>query len=89
MMLSDAILMHPEGLLARILTFIPLTAPMTVMMRLPNTTIPLWELALSLSIMVGSIAAGVWLVARVFRVFLLMYGKRPALREIVRYAREG
>ncbi|MFW0859295.1 MAG: ABC transporter permease [Dehalococcoidia bacterium] len=89
MWLSDAILMHPDGLLARILTFIPLTAPMTVMMRLPNTTIPLWELALSLTIMVGSIAAGVWFVARVFRVFLLMYGKRPALREIVRYAREG
>ncbi|MBT9163990.1 MAG: hypothetical protein DDT24_00917 [Chloroflexi bacterium] len=89
MMLSDAILMHPDGLLARILTFIPLTAPMTVMMRLPNTTIPLWELALSLTILGGSIAVGIWVVAKVFRVFLLMYGKRPALREILRYAREA
>ncbi|MBT9160294.1 MAG: hypothetical protein DDT26_01571 [Dehalococcoidia bacterium] len=89
MWLSSVILMHPDGLLARVLSFIPLTAPMTVMMRLPITTVPLWELALSLTIMVGSIAAGVWFVARVFRVFLLMYGKRPALREIVRYAREG
>ncbi|MCL0080444.1 ABC transporter permease [Dehalococcoidia bacterium] len=89
MMLLSVIAQHPDGLVARILSFIPFTAPITVMMRLPNTTIPLWELALSLTIMVGSIAVGIWVVARVFRVFLLMYGKRPALREIVRYAREA
>jgi len=46
-------------------------------------------LVLSLTILVGSIAVGIWVVARVFRIFLLMYGKRPALREIVRYAREA
>ncbi|MCL0102588.1 ABC transporter permease [Dehalococcoidia bacterium] len=89
MVLLSVIAEHPDGLVARILTFIPLTAPVTVMMRLPNTTIPLWELALSLTIMVGSIAVGTWVVAKVFRVFLLMYGKRPTLREIVRYARES
>lgn len=89
MMLLSVIAEHPDGLVARILSFIPLTAPVTMMMRLPNTTIPLWELALSLTILVGSIAVGIWVVARVFRVFLLMYGKRPALREIVRYAREA
>jgi len=89
LVLIPIIIEHPDGLLARILTFIPFTAPMTVMMRLPNTTIPLWELALSLAILVGSIAVGIWLVAKIFRIFLLMYGKRPALREIVRYAREA
>lgn len=89
MILFTMIAEHPDGLVARILTFIPFTSPMTVMMRLPNTIIPLWELALSLAILVGSIAVGIWFVAKVFRVFLLMYGKRPALREIVRYARES
>ncbi len=89
LMLSGIIIQHPDGLLARILTFIPFSAPITVMMRYPNTTIPLWELAVSLTIMVGSIAAGIWFVAKIFRVFLLMYGKRPTLREIIRYARES
>ena len=80
---------HPNGIVARVFTFIPITAPTTVMMRLPNTTIPAWELLLSLIILGGSIAVGVWIVAKIFRVYLLMYGKRPAFKEIVRYVREG
>jgi len=89
LILMGVIVQHPDGVVARVLTFIPFAAPITVMMRLPNTAIPLWELTLSLAILVGSIAAGIWFVSKVFRISLLMYGKRPALREIVRYAREA
>ena len=77
------------GIVARVLTFIPITAPTTTIMRLPNMAIPPWELILSLAIMVGTITAGIWIVAKIFRVYLLMYGKRPALKEILRYVRDG
>ncbi|MDY6912214.1 MAG: ABC transporter permease [Chloroflexota bacterium] len=80
---------HPDGIVARVLTFIPITAPTTVMMRLPNATIPAWELLLSLLLLGGSIALGIWAVAKIFRVYLLMYGKRPAFKEILKYVRES
>ncbi len=80
---------HPDGVISQILTFFPLTAPVTIMMRLPNMAIPAWELALSLIILIGMIALGIWMAAKIFRVYLLMYGKRPTPREIIRYIREG
>ncbi|MBT4510699.1 MAG: ABC transporter permease [Chloroflexi bacterium] len=78
---------NPEGGIAQALSFIPITAPTTVMMRLANINIPPWELALSITLLASSIALGLWLVARMFRAYLLMYGKRPTLREIVRTLR--
>lgn len=86
---SYFIISNPEGALSRALTFFPLTAPMTAMFRLPINGIVAWEIAVSLLILAGSVALTMWLAAKVFRVFLLMYGKPPALREIVRYIREA
>jgi len=79
----------PEGAVSRTLTFFPLTSPITAMMRLATHSISAWEIALSLVILAGSIALTMWFAAKIFRVFLLMYGKRLALREIIRYVREA
>ncbi|MGB2582656.1 MAG: ABC transporter permease [Dehalococcoidia bacterium] len=79
---------NPDGIFPRVLTFIPLTAPTTAMMRLPTNAISAWEIALSLAILAASVVLTMWAAAKVFRVFLLMYGKKPALREIVRYVKE-
>ncbi len=79
----------PEGAVSRALTFFPLTSPVASMMRLATHAISAWEIALSLIILIGSIALTMWVAAKVFRVFLLMYGKRPALREVIRYVREA
>jgi len=79
----------PEGAVSRTLTFFPLTSPVTAMMRLATHAISAWEIMLSLVILVGSIVLTMWLAAKIFRVFLLMYGKRLALREIIRYVREA
>jgi ABC-2 type transport system permease protein len=79
----------PEGAVSRTLTFFPLTSPVTAMMRLASHAISAWEIALSLIILAGSIALTMWFAAKIFRVFLLMYGKRLAFREIVRYVREA
>ena len=79
----------PEGAVSRVLTFFPLTSPVAAMMRLALHAISAWEIALSLIILAGSIALTMWFAAKVFRAFLLMYGKRPALREIIRYVKEA
>jgi ABC-2 type transport system permease protein len=80
---------NPDGIFPRVLTFIPLTAPTTAMMRLPTNAISAWEIALSLAILAASVVLAMWAAAKVFRVFLLMYGKKPSLREIVRYVKEA
>jgi ABC-2 type transport system permease protein len=86
---SYFIISSPESAASRALTFFPLTSPITSMMRLASHAMPPWEIALSLIILLGSIALTMWLAAKIFRVFLLMYGKRPALRAIFRYIREA
>jgi len=80
---------NPEHILNTLMTMFPLTAPMTVFLRLGLSEIPAWELALSIFLMIVSIIGGLWLSAKVFRVFVLMYGKSPNMREIVRYLREA
>jgi len=80
---------NPESALARGLTFFPLTAPVTAMVRLSIHAMSAWEIALSLAILAASVALTMWVSAKAFRVFSLMYGKRPAVREVLRYIRES
>ena len=80
---------NPDHVLSTIMTMFPLTAPMTVFLRMGLSEIPAWELALSIFLMIVSIVGGLWFSAKVFRVFVLMYGKSPNLREIIRYLREA
>lgn len=88
-MLIGLFVTNPDHVVFTILTFFPFTAPITAIMRLSNGTLPTWELLLSIAILIASILGAIWLAARVFRTFLLMYGKRPSFAEIWRYIREG
>jgi len=87
--LNPLLIPNPESTLARVLTFFPATSGMTSMMRLSRDAMDPWEIAVSLGILAGAVVVMMWVAAKVFRVFLLMYGKRPSLREIARYARES
>ncbi len=80
---------NPSHLIFTIFTLFPLTAPVAAIMKLSIGALPIWELLLSIAILIASILGAIWLAARVFRTFLLMYGKRPSLREMRRYIREG
>ncbi len=81
------ILEDPDGGFARALTFIPPTTPVISVMRLSVHAMPAWEVVLSLVCLVVSVVVAIWVAAKVFRTYLLMYGKRPGLREIVRSLR--
>lgn len=77
----------PDGTVMTALTLIPFTAPVTVIMRLSLTTIPTWQMAASLGLLLLTTAFLMWASARVFRWALLMYGKRPTPRELWRVVR--
>jgi len=78
---------NPNNPVSTVLTLFPITAPVTVMARLGLSDIAVWELIVSILILIISIIGGLWLSARIFRTYLLMYGKRPGLKEIVRSIR--
>jgi ABC-2 type transport system permease protein len=59
------------------------------MLRLGVSDIPTWQLAISIAVLALSIIGGLLLTAKVFRTYLLMYGKRPNLGEIVRSLRSA
>lgn len=80
---------NPDHIIFTVFTLFPLTAPVAAIMKLSTGAMPVWELVLSIAILIASIVGAMWLASRVFRTFLLMYGKRPSLREVRRYIREG
>ena len=82
-MLSSVLIENPDGSLAMALTFIPFTAPIAVMIRFASADIVIWQVAASLSILAVSTLIAMWASAKIFRAYLLMYGRRPGVREIV------
>jgi ABC-2 type transport system permease protein len=80
---------EPDGNLATVLTMVPFTAPVTVLLRMGFGTIPAWQLGLSLLILLLVTVFVIWAAAKVFRWGLLLYGKRISLRELWRVVRSS
>ncbi|MDP7494448.1 MAG: hypothetical protein QGG26_15910, partial [Candidatus Undinarchaeales archaeon] len=81
-MFQQIIIMAPDSLLARAMTLFPYTAPFTTMMRLSSGEVPPAEIIASMTILIVSIILLSWLSGRIFRMGLLMTGKKASLREI-------
>lgn len=67
-------------------SMIPLTSPMVMMARIPYG-IPGWQIALSLVLLYLSFIAMVWVAAKIYRVGIFMYGKKPTVKDLIRWAR--
>lgn len=86
---SSLLFIFPNSPIWTVLTIFPVTAPIAVMLRLGVSDIAVWELAVSIAVLVLSIFGVMFLSIRAFRIYLLMYGKRPNWGEIVRNIRNG
>lgn len=84
-----SILNDPNSVSARWFTFVPFWSPVAVPVRWSATPIPGVELTGSLLILVISVFLVTWVASRIYRVGILMTGKRPNLRELVRWVRAG
>ena len=83
------ILSNPDGGLARVLSFIPFTAPSAMMIRLAVDGASTAESLASLAVIILTAVALLWISARVFRAGLLMYGQRMGFRRVMRALRES
>lgn len=83
---SMAVINNPTSDMAFWLSIVPFTSPMTMMSRLPFG-VPAWETILSLVVLYISFMLLLWVCAKIYRVGIFMYGKKPSLAEIIRWAR--
>ncbi len=77
----------PSSAFAVTLSLVPFSAPIAMPVRWAAGTLPAYEIALSLTILAAAIVGITWIAARIYRVGMLMTGKRPTLKELVRWVR--
>ena len=74
----------PNGIVAQIFSFIPLTSPIVMMMRIPHG-VPIFEQIISLTILFLSVILIIWIAAKIYRIGILMYGKKPSYKELLKW----
>lgn len=89
LMLGGFMFSNPNMPLLRALSWFPLTAPTMMLLRLPMAEVPVVDVVGSIVVLLISIPVLLWAGAKVFRMGLLMYGKRPSLAQVVRALREA
>jgi len=82
--LSTSIMMNPNGPVAMVLSFFPITAPLTLLMRMGFTVIPVWQIVVNIIILVLFAGLSIWFAGRAFRMGMLRYGKKLTLKEVFR-----
>lgn len=76
----------PTGSVAFWMSMFPLTSPMVMVARIPFG-IPAWEIILSLALLIAGFIFMVWLAGKIYRVGIFMYGKKPTIKEVIRWTR--
>ncbi|MBC8154163.1 MAG: ABC transporter permease [Bacteroidetes bacterium] len=82
--IAQFVLRDPNGSLAFWASIVPLTSPIIMMVRIP-LGVPVWELLLSMTLLVLGFIGTTWLAARIYRVGILMYGKKTTYRELSKW----
>jgi ABC-2 type transport system permease protein len=77
---------NPDGPLAFWCSLIPFTSPIVMMVRLPFD-VPIWQLLLSFVLLFATSIFTVWISAKIYRVGILMYGKKPSVKEMIKWIR--
>lgn len=85
---STLLFAFPNGTFSVILTLFPATAPVQNMLRLGVTDIPLWQILLSIGLLVLSIVLGFYFSIKIFRIYMLTHGKRPGLKTIMQHIKK-
>jgi ABC-2 type transport system permease protein len=83
------VLQSPDSTFSVVLSLIPFATPLLMFLRITALTPPAWQILLSIVLTTLTIAAVTWVSARIYRVGILMYGKRPTFPEMMRWVRHG
>lgn len=86
--LSFAVMRSPDSSFAFWVSIVPFWSPITMMVRIVTGQPPFWQIALGILIDMAMVALLIWLAARVYRIGMLMYGKRASIPEVIRWVRQ-
>ncbi|MEP2025285.1 MAG: ABC transporter permease [Reichenbachiella sp.] len=84
MMMISIVIQEPHGTMAFWLSIIPFTSPVIMMMRLPFD-VPLWELALSVSLLIAGFCATTWMAGRIYRIGIFMHGTKVNYKTLAKW----
>ena len=84
---SSLVMENPTGTAATILSLVPFFGPSLMFLRITLEAAPGWQIALSIALMIATIIGAVWLASKIYRVGVLMYGKRPTIPELIKWLR--
>jgi ABC-2 type transport system permease protein len=87
MLLFGLVMANPDSTISTVLSMVPFFAPTLMIMRVAMVNPPMYQVIGSMVGMVLTIIAAVWFVARIYRVGILMYGKRPSIAELGKWIR--
>lgn len=83
---SLAVVSDPNGTMSVWMSMIPFTSPMVMLARIPFG-IPAWQIWVSAAILFASFVAMAWIAGKIYRIGIFMYGKKPSIADLVRWAR--
>ncbi len=78
---------NPHGPIAVGFSIFPLTSPIVMLMRIPSGGVPWYEIVISIVLLIGTFLFIVWLAAKIYRVGILMYGKKASYKELYKWLR--
>lgn len=87
--LNTRVMENPDSTVSVIASLFPLTAPINMISRIAATEVPFWQIGLSILLMLGTFVGLMWLAAKIYRVGILMYGKKPSYKELAKWIRQG
>jgi ABC-2 type transport system permease protein len=83
----NSVIVNPTGTIAKVLSWLPFSSPIIMPMRMGLSPVPWTSIVGSLAVCALGCVGAVWLAARIYRVGMLMYGKKPSLAEVARWVR--
>ena len=86
-LLVNPVMLNPTGKLATVLSWLPWSSPIIMPMRMGLTSVSPISIVGSMSVAVIGTIGAVWLSARIYRVGMLMYGKKPSFAEVAKWIR--
>jgi ABC-2 type transport system permease protein len=87
MLFIGVIMANPDSLISVILSLIPFFAPILMIVRIAATEVPVWQIVLSVVLMISTFFGAVWVASKIYRVGILMYGKKPSIKDLIKWVR--
>ena len=89
LLMASPVLRSPNSSFAFWVSMFPFFSPITMLVRIVSQTPPVWQILLSLSIGAGTVVLLLWLASRIYRIGMLMYGKKASIPEVMRWIRQS